>query len=698
MSSYDEGIGSVIYPGIQKIESADYTRSHGIVADVCTISMCPQPLNPSDPGYTPIEPEGYLIFQFDEYKGGGLSGRTQIVMQGCRADLAAVQRSENSETWSIPIYDRRWRWKYGSYSGHWNIKKNGRVESRKERTVRQLADMCLEAMGEQRYDTSALDDLEYQSRLPYRGKVRPEVHWDRIPPAEALDELVTSLGYRVCLGWDDRVRICKYGVGSLLPISDDLMSGSFETDLPEIPKSISVVGNISMHETVWELEAVGLDIDGVWKPIDHLSYKPRSEYGWHMTRPPDFLGLEEPYEAIIKNTSVDKTKRERLKEQLKLARQTVFRCYRLKYPFGTKENKSLRDKYDNLGRKVARGLNQGLLRENNKAFDALVTKYEDAARELFRKSEPILPGPLQRNPRTGKLGPYKLEELEQVLPCFETRAELWIDPFTGKLERKAAVIHGAYYSERKQSNTYISEFVQRDTYDISPDLGIIQFKEPMTRMGQYFVDNPGGGKRLVKYRPFAAELYLLIAVPLKSPNGEIARYVYEYEIPKKYRNKVVSPPSGLSGSGRSVNLNVGTKVVRDDQITLAYQAKFEFKKIDSNNEVKLIQKEVLTNVEAEELDKLALARVDTEMERLALEDGGSGKYGCLKKVNLDGAIQQIAISRDTNGGMTTTLSRLREVDTTVPDFDERQRTQALKEMITTHNQTVDKTEKVKPKG
>ncbi|WP_417386934.1 hypothetical protein [Gimesia sp.] len=80
------------------------------------------------------------------------------------------------------------------------------------------------------------------------------------------------------------------------------------------------------------------------------------------------------------------------------------------------------------------------------------------------------------------------------------------------------------------------------------------------------------------------------------------------------------------------------------------------------------------------------------------EDGGAGKYAGLKKVNLDGAIQQIAISRDTNSGMITTLSRLREVDTTVPEFDERQRNQALREMVKQHKQTVNKTQQVDPKG
>jgi len=57
----------------------------------------------------------------------------------------------------------------------------------------------------------------------------------------------------------------------------------------------------------------------------------------------------------------------------------------------------------------------------------------------------------------------------------------------------------------------------------------------------------------------------------------------------------------------------------------------------------------------------------------------------------------VAISRTTSGGMTTKIARNTEVNIYVPDFDERQRNIALKEMIKTHNETVDKTEPVQPK-
>lgn len=704
-SDFDIGIGSVFYPGILKIESAEYTRSHGIAPDVCVIGMSPQSLDPKDTDYVAIEAEGYLIFQFDTAKleKDGITTtrkRRQIVLQGCRADRASVNRSENSEEWKIPIFDRRWRWRFGSFSGHWNIKKNGIIEKRKEKTVRELADMCLDAMGEIKYETKLLDQLEKEKKLPYRKLVRPEVHWDRIPPARALDELLTPLGYRICLGWDDVVRICKYGEGNLLPIDNDLMRGSFETDLPETPSSISIVGEITMHEAAWELEAVGLDVDGEWKPINHLSYIPVDQFkniGWHLTRPPNFFGIETRYDEVIKNKLVKPEIRELRKKQLKLARETVFRCYRLKYPVGTEEDEELRKAYDKLGSKVSVALNKGLRRGDSKSFDKLIEKYEDSARKLFEKTKPVLPGPKQKNPKTGKLEDLELQEFEQVLPCFETRAELRIDPFTGKLARKPTGMTGSYYEGRRQYNTLISEFIQRDKYEIMSDLGIIKFQEPMMRMGQAEL-KVEKGKKLKKFLPFPADLRILIAVPLKSIDGEISRFVYEHEIPKKHRNKPVPIPSGLQGNPRKLDLSVGTKVVNEEQITLAYQAKYKFQKKSKTNDIEVVQTDILSNFKKEELGKLALARVDVELLKLSLADGGSGTYAGLKKINLDGAIQQVGIRIDSQSGMKTTLSRNREVDTTVPDFDDRQRNQDLKEMIRVHNETVDKTKKVKPKG
>lgn len=702
MTDIHYGIGSVFYPGIKQIVSASYSRSHGITPDVCQIEMTPQELDPDADDYAPISPDGYLVFQFDATSeevnslGNRSSSRVQILLQGCRPDRASVRRSATSETWSIPIYDRRWKWKYGSFSGHWNIKKNGVIETRKERTARQLADMCLEAMGEKRYDTEALDQLEDTKGLKYRKKVRPEVHWDRIPPAQALNELVTPLGYRVCLGWDDRVRICKYGEGELLP-TDDLMTGGFDADLPEVPDSITVVGGITYHESLWELEPVGLDLDGEWKPIDHLSYTPSEKYGWLLSDPPNFPGVEQKYEEVQKNNVPEADIIEHRKQQLRLAQETVFRCYRLKYPAGTTESATLRKKYDTLGKKVAKEIDDGVRRGDKKSVDKLISDYEDAGRELFSRAEPVLPGPKQKNPKTGKLENYKLTEISQVLPCFETRSGLTIDPITGDLKRKDVIAFGERFSERRGYNTPPNVYFNRNEFTIIPAQGIVKFDTPVYRLGTGNVPVDDSNKKEKRNLFVPGNLYALIAVPLKSVVGEPARYEYLYEVPKKYRTTPSDLPGELPEGVRKIPGGTDTRVIINNQIVQAYRAVYSVEKSKTTGEYRVKQTDLLDNSETEEFEKLALADIDVALLNVTTSDAGSGIYAGLKPLNLDGAIQQVAIRLTTQGGMTTTISRNRETNTFVPSFDERQRAQDLKEMVKKHRQTVDKTEKVKPK-
>lgn len=694
MSSFDYGVGSVVYPGIQKIVSASYSRSHGITPDVCQIEMAPQPLSSSEEGYTPIEPDGYLLFQFDEYTNGAVTGRTQILLQGCRPDKASVRKSATSENWTIPIFDRRWKWKFGSFSGHWNIKKNGVIEPRKERTARQLADMCLEAMGEQRYDTRALDDLEKQPRLAYRGKVRPEVHWDRIPPAQALNDLVTALGYRVCLGWDDRVRICKYGEGALLP-TEDLMTAGFDANLPEIPDSTTVLGGISMHEAMWELEPVGLDLDGDWRPIDHLSYAPKDNSNkpyWGQTFPPDFEEIRTKFDEIKFDTEPTDDEYKKRKEQYSLAQQTVYRCYRLKYPVGTTEKESLLTKYETLGKELASLVDDGE-RPGDRRYDQKFEKYTTVRRELFAKSQPVIPGPKKKAPRSGRLKDYVLEEFEQVLPIFQTRAELTVDSYSGKLIRKPPEVTGIYYDPLKFKSTISigAKLHANITFDVIPEQGIIRFSEPLIDYADT-VDINNNPITLV----YPAYLRVKIATPLKNTVGEPARYSYYYETPGRYRTRPAALPGNLPSGVRRIPGGTDTKVVIKNEIVQAYQAQYEIKTVNGKERTDLVN--VVDNSETEELQKQAEAAIDLAYLKVLTQDAGSGVYAGLKAINLDGAIQQVAISRDTSGGMTTTVARNTEVDIYVPSFDERQRNQALKEMIRFHKDTVDNTQQVDPKG
>lgn len=673
-----ESQGRVTFPGILQIQRASYTRSQGIQPGICTIDMVPQNLE-----QYPLPFNGELVFEWRESATDVLASYSslKIEMPGCRLDRASLQRSQNGEVWRVPILDRRWKWAFGSFSGHWNVKVNGRLETRKIKTPYELAELCLEAMGEKDYD---IDDLKVFDVK--RSEMRPEVHWDRIPPAQALEELANAIGYRICLGWDDKVRLREFGDGEVLPDGAIMVRG-FEQDFPERPDSVTVVGGISYHEAFWELEAVGKDIDDEWKPMDHLSYIPVLENGaktWQLSSPPDFEGILATYKELDegkKPTDADVVRR---KEQLQLARETAWKCYRLKYPAGTVESQALRNNFDSLGRKLGEELNKGLRRGDNRSIDRLYEQYEEARRKLFKDAKPVVPGPKKINPRTKRLDDYELEEFEQILPCFATRAELGVDPYTGELVRKPVQIRGEWYDSMFCRNTPFGYRMPDDQFEVMPELGIIKFKQPIRRSFDIEVQNPSGNGTSTQTRLLAARLTAVIATPVKSLEGEALRYEYKVELQE------------------NLKAGTGTQVLRKNEIVLSHQARYSVIDKPVGNTGKT-QKEwkylrVLDNVKEELLEEQAVRYIIIRKLGYFMTDTGAATYGGMVKQNIDGAILQVSISLDTSGGMITSMSRNFEAQVYEPSYDERKRADALKQMIKDHEAKVNKTEQVEPKG
>lgn len=235
--------------------------------------------------------------------------------------------------------------------------------------------------------------------------------------------------------------------------------------------------------------------------------------------------------------------------------------------------------------------------------------------------------------------------------------------------------------------------IEASNFRVLPELGIIQFNQPIIRYEE--VKDKNGDVEETLTLP--AELRVIIATPLKSLVGEPARFEHREELSAKYRTKPAKLPNGLQGNPRKLPGGTDTKIVINNQIVQAYQAVYKTEKNSKGEVVTKIDK-VLDNVKKEELEKQALATIDVENIKIFTKDSGSGVYAGLKKIDLDGAIQQVAINLTESGGMTTTVARNTEVNIYVPDFDERQRNNALKEMIKKHNETVDKTDTVDTKG
>ena len=245
------------FPGIEAVESADYTRAHGRTPGVCTIKCRPQRAEPQQQGALRI------------YYGGRYH-----LFPGCIISDGEITRDGSGQIVQVRILDRRWKWQFPTISGRYNLyDTNGNLVVDTEKAPRELAKLCLEAMGEVGFSVEAIPN-----------DVRPFVDWDYSNAAEALESLAEACGCRVVLGIDDYVRVVKLGEGASLPLDDTVERHTNVVDLAEAPDKVMFVGGPDVFQLDFELEAVGIQAGTETEqekivPIDELSYAPFS--GWN---------------------------------------------------------------------------------------------------------------------------------------------------------------------------------------------------------------------------------------------------------------------------------------------------------------------------------------------------------------------------------------------------------------------------------
>lgn len=281
--------GLCTFAGSESLLSANFTLTPGISPSVATLHIAPRP------GRVPEQ--GPLLLTY---------GGTRIVFPDCRLMALSDQiDSQGRETWGLSVADRRWRWKYaGRISGRYNAR-GGTRGLKSEKSPRELARLCLVAMGEQRFNLS---------RLP--NKARPEVDWDYALPAEALAQLCESLGCRVVLRLDNSVSLEPVGLGDRLPLGTEVLAASQAAEAATWPSGLVLVCGRTRWQHDFRLEAVGLEADGTLQPLNKLSYVPSgasSSRDWRNCDVPYFQNVSRP-------------------EARGLARQSVFRYYRIATP------------------------------------------------------------------------------------------------------------------------------------------------------------------------------------------------------------------------------------------------------------------------------------------------------------------------------------------------------------------------------
>ncbi len=288
------------WPGVNQVVSASLSFTHGISPSVATLYMPPQEAE--------IASSGILDFTF---------GDVHLGFPDCRVDEATLTVAGGGWQWLVSILDRRWKWRFGSISGNYNLyTSDGLIREGTEKSPYDLAKLCLEAAGEENYDIGSLP-----------GDPRPQIQWGNEVPMEALANLCDQFGCRVVLGpVDNKVYIHPVGTGKELP-DGYVMEEIGAIDPGEAPDEIVIVCGPTRYQNDLKLYAVGIqqgtsadEIAGPGNPvnyefiwdIDNLDYKPNSGWGF----PPD----------LLKMTAADENNEDFLRDQ-RFARASVFRYY-----------------------------------------------------------------------------------------------------------------------------------------------------------------------------------------------------------------------------------------------------------------------------------------------------------------------------------------------------------------------------------
>lgn len=272
---------------IDSVLSASLSIGLGIHPSATTVHLPFLPVFPARVGTARWFVGGALVREFPN-----------SVLESVRA-----RAGQMGTTFELTILDRRWMWgqNLGQISGQYNTRIGPMFAPLREKNPRELATLCLDAMGETGFDVSA---------LPIND--RPQVDWEIVNPAKALEEICSLYGCAVTLRMNNTVQVVQLGFGAAMPVGFIESTESIEG--ARVPSKLAVVTAPTEWEIDLELEPVGKDFEwGGYKPIDELAYTPAE--GWYAPE------VEETEFDIIEDD-----------EQRELAVEHVHRSYRIKLP------------------------------------------------------------------------------------------------------------------------------------------------------------------------------------------------------------------------------------------------------------------------------------------------------------------------------------------------------------------------------
>jgi hypothetical protein len=255
------------WPGVLGFIGANYSCQHGISPNTASVTIAIQNLDV-------LSKEADLVLG---------DGDIAVTLRGARLAGWSMADSAGKRV-ILRIQDGRWRWKHGTISGVYNERDDqGRSKKERRKDPYELMQLCWEAMPKGPQNI-LITGLSY----PPDPDSWPAVNWRNANPAQALSELAGRFGLRVIYQPNvDGVLVAPPGVGATVDyVNWTTKSGG--VDLPSPPDILTAVSEQNYVTMALPLEAVALDLDGVVRLLDDVSYKP--DAGWNTVGPP-FKGI-----------------------------------------------------------------------------------------------------------------------------------------------------------------------------------------------------------------------------------------------------------------------------------------------------------------------------------------------------------------------------------------------------------------------
>ena len=302
--------GKLRYAGVWADGAFEVTRSGSTQPDIIRADFI---LGATFPQYGDIE-----VWYGDNF----------VRLPNCRVVREDITGGSGGRFRTVQFEDRRWLWKY-KYSwgnpGHAKYSNNN-YRLKLNTTYYEVIRDLLAAAGDSIAGAIPLNAF-VTPKYDQEGNlidVYPvdamEFHFDGRDSAQCIEEALASSNMQVHLGWDDRIRLWGPGYGMERPQDVRVMDYTVSKTPPVVPSQLLFEFPVAFSND-FALEAVGYEWTNSGpssevRPLNQLNYGPLDANGqidWTLADPPMFNRIPN-------------------KQHRELARRTIFKTWRVKYP------------------------------------------------------------------------------------------------------------------------------------------------------------------------------------------------------------------------------------------------------------------------------------------------------------------------------------------------------------------------------